>query len=647
MKRWSSAVLLLATIACVGRQSQQPVSPPPPSESPETREKGLLLLLADRRVYDPFTVATVQKNDALHADLAVALGRVGDDRGRMALQTLLADRRPQVRRSAAFSLGQLADPASSSYLLRAVRDSDTETGIWAVAALAALEVDLATVVEAGESLRPGERWQRLLPYLFRFPAAQIYPVAEQALHLDNSDLRAMAVYALARNPDPRTAPLLRACLTDAHPQVRGWAARALGQVGDSRSGPAIQAMRAAQQLIANGLAAAPASWRPLLLRLFDDPRPGVALTALASSSAWLLDDELGDALQARLESGSSRQRQVALQALVRGKDPRARDLSTRFATDPDPHLRASAAEAATWQNDSEILEFLSLDESPLVRVAALAGLLSADGEGTAEQSREALSDPDPAVRATTAEWLIEHPVVPVEDLSRAMIGPGEREVVELRLFGTRALVARGIAEPLERGLAVQNLETLARVGEYPGRREAAAGLEELNRPRPSIGPAGTKKSAQAYIQIVKQTESSQSVEIHTTYGKMELLLDCPATPMTCLSFLQLARQGYFDGQIFHRVVPDFVVQTGDPRGDGWGGPGYTLRDELNRQPFVRGVVGMASSGPDTAGSQFFVVLSPQPHLDGRYTAFGRVVSGEEILDEIVQGDRLERVVVVR
>lgn len=657
---WIAAVLLLATFACVGRQSQQPVSPPPPFEPAELREKGLMLLLADRRVYDPFTIATVQQNDLLQAELAVALGRVGDSRGRTVLQALLADKRPLVRRSAAFSLGQLADPASASYLLRAVRDSDTETGTWAVASLAELEVDLATVVEAAESLKPGERWQRLLPYLFRFPAEQAYPLAEQALRLDNSDLKAMAVYALARHPDSRAAPLLRACLTDAHPRVRGWAARALGEVGersdlarlepllsDSRSGVTIQALRAAQQLIARGLAAAPTSWQPHLLRLFDDPRPGVALTAMTSSSAWLLDDQLGESLQARLESGSTRQRQVAFLALVQGKDPRAGDLTTGFAADPDPQLRASAAAAATLLDDRQVLEFLSLDEASLVRAAAVAGLLGAGGAGVAEQAQKALSDPDPAVRATVAEWLIEHPVVPADVLSRAIIGPGEREVVELRLFGTRALVARGIAEPLERGLVVQNLETLARVGEYPGRLAAAAGLEELDRSRPSIGPVDTKKSAQSYTQIIRQTADSQSVELHTAYGPMLLRLDCPAAPMTCLSFIQLARQGYFDGQVFHRVVPDFVVQTGDPRGDGWGGPGYTLRDELSRQPFVRGVVGMASSGPDTAGSQFFITLSPQPHLDGRYTAFGRVVHGEEILDQIVQGDRLERVVVVR
>jgi cyclophilin family peptidyl-prolyl cis-trans isomerase len=95
------------------------------------------------------------------------------------------------------------------------------------------------------------------------------------------------------------------------------------------------------------------------------------------------------------------------------------------------------------------------------------------------------------------------------------------------------------------------------------------------------------------------------------------------------------------------VIPDFIVQSGDPRGDGWGGPGYTIRDELSRTRFERGVVGMARSAPDAAGSQFFITLSRQPHLDGRYTAFGRVVHGIEVLDRLEQGDRLERVVVVR
>jgi cyclophilin family peptidyl-prolyl cis-trans isomerase len=112
--------------------------------------------------------------------------------------------------------------------------------------------------------------------------------------------------------------------------------------------------------------------------------------------------------------------------------------------------------------------------------------------------------------------------------------------------------------------------------------------------------------------------------------------------LTCLNFVNLVTQGFYDGLTFHRVVPDFVVQAGDPRGDGAGGPGYTLRDEYNLERYARGTLGMALSGPDTAGSQFFITLSRQPHLDGTYTAFGRVESGEEILDLLVQGDRILR-----
>jgi cyclophilin family peptidyl-prolyl cis-trans isomerase len=119
---------------------------------------------------------------------------------------------------------------------------------------------------------------------------------------------------------------------------------------------------------------------------------------------------------------------------------------------------------------------------------------------------------------------------------------------------------------------------------------------------------------------------------------IELLAE--EAPMTAESFVALARRGFFDGTTIHRVVPDFVVQAGDPRGDGTGGPGYALRDELNPLPYVRGRVGMALAGPDTGGSQWFVALSRQPHLDGAYTVFGEVTAGLEVLDRIEQNDRL-------
>jgi cyclophilin family peptidyl-prolyl cis-trans isomerase len=124
-------------------------------------------------------------------------------------------------------------------------------------------------------------------------------------------------------------------------------------------------------------------------------------------------------------------------------------------------------------------------------------------------------------------------------------------------------------------------------------------------------------------------------------------LACPQAPLTCLNFLNLAAQGFYDGTAFHRVVPDFVVQGGDPRGDGTGGPGYVIRDEINRLRYDRGTVGMALAGADTGGSQFFIALSPQPHLDGGYTAFGEVTGGAEVLDRLRLGDRIEKVTEVR
>ena len=107
--------------------------------------------------------------------------------------------------------------------------------------------------------------------------------------------------------------------------------------------------------------------------------------------------------------------------------------------------------------------------------------------------------------------------------------------------------------------------------------------------------------------------------------------------------MALARKGLLNGQQVHRVVPNFVMQDGDPRGDGEGGPGYTIRDELNDRPYLRGTVGMALAWRDTGGSQFFITHSPQPHLDAKYTVFGHVVNGLDVVDRIQVGDTIQRV----
>jgi len=123
--------------------------------------------------------------------------------------------------------------------------------------------------------------------------------------------------------------------------------------------------------------------------------------------------------------------------------------------------------------------------------------------------------------------------------------------------------------------------------------------------------------------------------LHTNHGAVELELFPGEAPKTVDNFLSLARDGFYEGVIFHRVIPDFMIQGGDPTGTGSGGPGYTFEDEFNDHKVVRGALAMANAGPNTNGSQFFIVTADAcPWLDGKHTVFGRVTSGIEVVDKI-------------
>jgi cyclophilin family peptidyl-prolyl cis-trans isomerase len=154
-------------------------------------------------------------------------------------------------------------------------------------------------------------------------------------------------------------------------------------------------------------------------------------------------------------------------------------------------------------------------------------------------------------------------------------------------------------------------------------------------------PVTTRLSDGDYGRLARSAnEAFFEAEIRTARGIAIFDLDAEEAPMTVESFRALAARRFFDGIVIHRVVPDFVVQSGDPRGDGSGGPGYAIRDEINPLRYRRGAVGMALSGADTGGSQWFVTLAPQLHLDGGYTVFGRVREGAELFDRTEQDDVL-------
>jgi peptidylprolyl isomerase len=154
-------------------------------------------------------------------------------------------------------------------------------------------------------------------------------------------------------------------------------------------------------------------------------------------------------------------------------------------------------------------------------------------------------------------------------------------------------------------------------------------------------PAATRQIQWDWL---AQWGDAPRLRIVTERGTVVIALSMEQAPLTTQTLLTLATEGRFDGVPFHRVVPNFVVQGGDVgRGDGWGGPGFAIRSEFTRIPYLRGTAGMASSGKDTEGSQWFVTHSFTPHLDGRYTAFGTVVQGLSVVDEIEEGDLAIRV----
>ncbi len=144
-----------------------------------------------------------------------------------------------------------------------------------------------------------------------------------------------------------------------------------------------------------------------------------------------------------------------------------------------------------------------------------------------------------------------------------------------------------------------------------------------------------------YLRAVSRKNGTVRAVLTTEKGKFTIDLFPENAPLTVDNFIKLAKSGYFNGVEVHRVVPNFVMQDGDPRGDGNGGPGWSIRCEINMLPYERGAVGMALSGKDTGGSQWFVTHSPQPHLDGGYTVFGKVNETDmKIVDLIVRGDKI-------
>jgi len=261
-----------------------------------------------------------------------------------------------------------------------------------------------------------------------------------------------------------------------------------------------------------------------------------------------------------------------------------------------------------------------------------------------EIARRNLQSPDVIVRSTAAEIIGGQP--PSEANTRALIDALPRALRDKDLNDAAEAILSALAKQ-KNAAANEAIKTALNSRDQLIRRRAVALLKANAAGDFSdrIGTVQTRNKLIDYRRAISRIGKKVMATIVTSKGSFTIEFLPEEAPLTVDNFIQLARRGYFNGQTIPRVVPNFVIQAGDPRGDQNGGPGYSIRCEINEVIFERAAVGMALSGKDTGGSQWFVTHSPQPHLDGGYTVFGRVVRGMDVVDSIARGDTIRRVVV--
>jgi len=655
----------------------------------------------DRRALVSEIAEIAQRADPeIRARAALAMGRIGDPAASPMLVDLLSDPSIEVRRSAAFAAGVL-DASAPPDLVRAVLDRLAPAedpgeiaslldavgrtgGAEAAARLADAVEDPRSAVRASAARALGLLGQRGIPV----PDEAVSRIAS-LLEDPEEPVRFMAAFALYRIAEPSPGPaeaadaLRRAASADGSAEVRAYAIRALARRGHLDETMLLEALEDADERVAATAASS-------LALLGDGPRCALGQVSLEraaarlSESPGLADGAFAHTARAALES-------------VRGCDPASAipDLGRRIEaalSGPDRPRSAGAdrirclARLAAGSDDLALVS--CAPERPWEGKRLLAWRLGRAAATSGRKARvliEMIAEPDDRVAAAAIDALNgselpeareailtaargDRPIVVAAALDAVALDPASFEREPDGPDGPDAGAAPGGAigaaaaaidrfagsdwawAPLVSAAAALGAlgdpaaePLLARLARDPRPSVRGTALEAYRSvpgidppPLPPARPARPVPAAEkAAWRFARAT-----AEVRTTRGTFVVRLRGDAAPAAVASFAELAAEGFFDGTEIHRVVPNFVVQAGDPTGTGLGDPGYALRCEVSPIPYERGTVGMALAGKDTGGSQFFVALSRQPHLDGRYTAFGEVVSGMDAVDLIEEGDRI-------
>jgi len=629
------------------------MAPPPPSD--------LLMLLRDAE-------ARVRRRAAL------AVGRVGLVEGIAPLTQALADEEPEVRQMAAFALGLIGSPTARPALLDALAKGGALVQGRAAEALGLIgdKADGAAIGQMVRTHMAAGALSTVQPDDLTFPLAP--PV--EAVRLGLFALARLSAY------EPLAAAVLGA---DGQPVSRWWpVAYALQRVGDARAGPALLTLvatpgRYTASFAVRGLASAKATQAlPAIRDQVEQPRDtAVMLQAIRALAA--LGDRASLPLLTRILAEAKTQPAIRLEAMAAFgtlADVGNADILVELVSDPAPGVRGPAMRALARVDPDTFTATLSgLDADPdwTVRVAqaaalgtlpgaqgferlaamaddrdvrvvpaVLAGLAASKAPGAEAVIRARLRSPDVVARAAAAQALSQLKATAAVPEIRAAYTAAAADttyVARAALLAALAqLDAAGTRPLLDEALKDKDWAVRVRAADLLREQNVTENVAAFMRP----ATAGEPVDSPAWRAVVAPAFSPHAF-IETDKGIIEIELAVLDAPVTSSNFVTLARKGFFDGLPIHRVVFDFVVQGGDPRGDGEGGPGYSIRDELNERPYLRGTVGMALDWKDTGGSQFFITHSPAPHLDARYTVFGNVVAGMDVVDRLLPWDAIRRV----
>lgn len=634
-----------------------------------------------------------ETDEAVRSELVFALGLVSDPASLDLLLALLRDERAAVRAGAVAALARHGAAAPPASLLGALSDGDAE--VRGAAALALARLRGRRALTGAAKLPPLDA-----------PTARALLAALGRLSVDaDPEVRWRAAYALADGAALDLADggpagdvrlrLLERLLDDPAPYVRLFAARGLGGhpgAPERRADALLHALRGQRRRVddphvraalvaALGRVGLQGARERITAALLEELTPGggraelsshvsaAAFGALAGLGRAAPGDAPADALRAplaaaarafldgpeRVHTGATG-RAAAVDALLRvGAPDVVGPLVTSLAASASEHDRLAVVAATRWLPVAEarqLLVRLRTDPSVHVQAAALdawSGVAEVDSDAAVAARAAAvaaLREPDLAVRGTAVSLLAGvGQAGDLPALAAAVTASAGSDWAELRGEAARTALAWTKADPAAKAPVASWLRALLKDEALAVRTAAASALAELEGTPPPPPPADDSTSTvqvEPGVDLLLAKPNPRAV-LHTSGGDVLLELLREEAPRHVKSFVTLAKAGRYDGLPLHRVVTGFVVQGLDPRGDGWGAGGVRLRDELNQVPFLRGAVGMPSSGPDTGGCQLFITHIPTPHLDGGYTVFARVIAGLDVVDLLDVGDLVQRV----